>query len=159
MEEIWKEVPFATQYLCSNYGNVKSKRFGIVLKGDLNNAGYLRVQLGSVKHRQFIHRIVAETFLQKIDGKNVVNHIDGNKLNNRADNLEWVTPSENDNHAYSTSLKQSVKGENHGAHKLTAKQVEEIRAILQDASVAEISRKYGVARKTIRDIRDKKTWK
>lgn len=46
-----------------------------------------------------VHRIVAELFLDKVDGKNYVNHKDLNKLNNDVSNLEWVTKSENSKHA------------------------------------------------------------
>jgi len=159
MEEIWKDIPFATNYLCSNLGNVKSKRFGIPLKGYLNKSGYMRVQLGNCRNKHYVHRLVAQTFLPNKDGNNIVNHIDGNKLNNRVENLEWCTCSENDNHAYKMGLRQPTKGEKHGSHKLTAIQVEDIRIFLgQNVSIAEISRKYGVAKKTIRDIRSRKTW-
>ena len=48
-----------------------------------------------------IHRLVAATFLDHPQGKDFVNHIDGDKWNNRADNLEWCTVSENEKHSYS----------------------------------------------------------
>jgi hypothetical protein len=46
-----------------------------------------------------VHRIVAETYLQKPEGRVQVNHIDGNKLNNHVTNLEWVTPGQNISHS------------------------------------------------------------
>lgn len=58
---------------------------------------YFKVCLnGSSK---YIHRIVAETFLDKEEGKDYVNHLDGNKHNNNRYNLEWCTPKENFSHA------------------------------------------------------------
>ena len=62
MEE-YREIPFAKNYLVSNLGNVKSKRYNKPLKGYVNNCGYKRVQLGSSKNKHFIHRLVAQTFL------------------------------------------------------------------------------------------------
>ena len=51
-----------------------------------------------------VHRLVAETFIPNKLNKQEVNHIDGNKANNNVNNLEWVTSSENKNHACRTGL-------------------------------------------------------
>lgn len=70
---------------------------GKVLVQDENSTGYKRVSLcknGIVK-RVFVHRLVAEHFVEGYEEGRVVNHIDGDNQNNHKDNLEWVTPSEN----------------------------------------------------------------
>jgi hypothetical protein len=158
--EQYKEIPFAENYLVSNLGNVKSKRYNKQLKGFVNNSGYKRVQIGSSKNKHFIHRLVAETFLKKEFGKEFVNHKDGNKLNNSVDNLEWVTRSENDLHAFRNDLRKSRKGENHHNSKLTLSQVEEIKNLLsKNYNCTYIAEKYNVHRRTISDIKNKKTWK
>ena len=54
--------------------------------------------------RCFVHRLVAEHFVPVAHGRNIVNHIDGDKHNNKASNLEWVTPSGNKMHAVYTGL-------------------------------------------------------
>ena len=105
MKEVYKELSISDKYLCSNFGNIKSKRFGKILKGQKNSCGYLRVQISYAGNRYFIHRLVADTFVKKIKGKNFVNHKDGNKQNNLASNLEWVTRSENDLHAFKIGLR------------------------------------------------------
>lgn len=65
--------------------------------------GYLRVYMrrDSTNKREdvYIHRIIAELFLEKVEGKNIVNHKDCNRANNKVENLEWVTTQENVNYA------------------------------------------------------------
>lgn len=158
--EVYKEIPFAKNYLVSNFGNVKSKRYNKPLKGFINNSGYKRVQIGSSKNKHFIHRLVAEAFLEKKIDKDFVNHKDGNKLNNLVENLEWVTRSENDIHAFRNDLRKARKGESHHNSKLTLSQVEEIKKLLSnDYNCTYIAEKYNVHRRTISDIKNKKTWK
>ena len=55
-----------------------------------------------------VHKLVAETFLVKVDGKNYIDHINGIKTDNRIDNLRWCTPKENANFELSI-LTESVQ--------------------------------------------------
>lgn len=76
----------------------------------MSNSGYYSVRINGKDH--YIHRLVATLFVKNPDTKNkiYVNHIDGDKLNNNYKNLEWVTPSENMQHASKMGLiKQSKK--------------------------------------------------
>ena len=104
MTEIWANIPSYDDYQISNLGRVKSykKGYPVILKGHIENTGYLSVSLNNKKYN--IHRLVADVFIHKISGKNIVNHIDGNKLNNYVENLEWCTLEENIRHAYKTGL-------------------------------------------------------
>ena len=106
--EIWKDIDGREGYYqISSYGRVKNVATNRFLIGDTNNIGYRRVWLWApIKERCFIHRLVATHFCEGYSEGLVVNHIDGNKLNNRADNLEWVTRSENDLHAYRINLRE-----------------------------------------------------
>lgn len=74
----------------------KGKNLSIVKIG----LGYLSVTLfkDGVKKKWLLHRIVAVTFLDKIEGKDYVNHKDKDKYNNHVDNLEWVSSIENNCH-------------------------------------------------------------
>jgi len=51
-----------------------------------------------------VHRLLAEIYLPRVEGKPNINHIDGSKLNNHFSNLEWCTQKENIHHAFSTGL-------------------------------------------------------
>lgn len=104
--EQWRPVKgYEEFYEVSNLGRVRSHIKGKILSPQDNGKGYFKVWFkGGV--RKYIHRLVAEAFCERRSGAFEVNHKDGNQRNNRADNLEWVTSSENTKHAvYSGSLK------------------------------------------------------
>lgn len=125
--ECWKPViNYENFYEVSNYGNVRSCdrvvtrkgrtgnlfKKGQILRQFVTSKGYLRLSLSknSISKNYMVHRLVAETFLPNTANKTEVNHKDGNKINNRLDNLEWCTSSENLIHAYDNDLKRaSVK--------------------------------------------------
>lgn len=105
-KEIWKDMKnFKGFYKISNEGQIKNKK-NKILKTSINHNGYIVVYLykDGKKYAKKVHRLVAETFITKIEGKNQVNHIDGNKRNNNVNNLEWCTQSENIKHAYKNNL-------------------------------------------------------
>lgn len=112
IKEIWRTINiFDGRFEVSNLGNVRDKITGNLLSGDINNFGYYRVCLWyNSKHKKFFrHRLVAEYFIPNSDeNKRFVNHIDGNKSNNSIYNLEWVTQSENEKHAFQTGLKSKT---------------------------------------------------
>ncbi|ASN67836.1 hypothetical protein 7AX1_20 [uncultured Caudovirales phage] len=76
------------------------------LKLQKNKKGYLFVRLRY--HSPKIHRLVAKAFIPNPENKSQVNHIDGNKESNRLENLEWVSNSENREHAIKTGLKNEI---------------------------------------------------
>lgn len=80
-----------------------------------NWSGYERIQLrkDGKYHYMAIHRLVAMTYIENPNGYSEVNHIDGDKQNNRVDNLEWCTHSENIRHADRTGLRKNASGKDH----------------------------------------------
>lgn len=93
-------------YTIQEDGEVVS-RFGRVITPQVGKAGYVRVELAGKKY--LVHRLVAGAFVANPESKPHVNHIDGNKANNCACNLEWVTQSENQLHAYRNGLQRGFK--------------------------------------------------
>ena len=92
--EVWNDVDEllvgAKGYKVSNYGRVKSPKNKI---SRMFKAEYYTVYINNKSY--YAHRIIAATFIPNPENKEMVNHKDLNKFNNRVDNLEWVTRSEN----------------------------------------------------------------
>lgn len=95
-----------TNYSVSTEGQVKNINTNKILKGTIKDNGYREYQLVFDGKRKYVlgHRLVAETFIDNPENKLQVNHINGNKLDNNAGNLEWVSASENNKHAWDNSL-------------------------------------------------------
>lgn len=107
----WKTIKEATNYEVSTDGQIRNKTTKYILKGRLSKSGYLQVSLKINETNKFsnryIHRIVAQTFIENPENKREVNHIDGNKINNNLENLEWVTSSENQKHRHRNGNKKT----------------------------------------------------
>ena len=128
MRTQWKEIEgYEGFYEISDAGQVRrvGKATGAVVgrirKTSICNSGYESVSLskGDTQKTQMIHRLVAKAFLP--NRSETVNHINGDKLDNRAENLEWVTQLENNRHARSTGLNKGydMSGENNPFSKLS----------------------------------------
>ena len=91
----------------SNTGLIRNKH-GKIRKTNVSR-GYERVGFYGGQETVFVHRLVARAFCSGFEDGLVVNHKDGNKLNNNADNLEWVTASENVQHAHDIGLCASIR--------------------------------------------------
>lgn len=83
------------------------------LTGTIYNTGYKMVRLTTEEGKKGygVHRLIAQTFIPNPNNLPIVNHIDGNKQNNCVSNLEWVTQSQNRNHAINKLQTGLAKGE------------------------------------------------
>lgn len=93
----WKFIYGYPHLIVSNTGKVRSLIYNRELKPFASNRGYLRVALCKDKtiKNVSLHRLVAEAFVPNPNGYDTVDHIDGNKLNNNADNLQWLSRGDN----------------------------------------------------------------
>ena len=109
-DEQWREWPQDPRIKVSNKGNVVSyKRGGCCpYKVGHTHDGYQRVKAS--RQSQLVHRMVADTWIPNPNNYREVNHINGDKDDNRVENLEWVSHSENMRHAYRTGLKKPSGG-------------------------------------------------
>lgn len=143
-----------SDYIVTKDGKVINKHNNKILKPQLNGKGYLRVGVGG--KLMFVHRLVAEFHVPNPDNNPQVNHKDGNKLNNNADNLEWVTNQENRDHAVGNGL--HIHGEGCPWACLTEESVKFIRKH-PEIKAKELADLFGVSVSTIKDVRHNVTWK
>lgn len=171
--ELWRDIPgFEAKYRVSNLGRVLSVERVVgnkniketILRTTIAKNGYERVSLTTTQrnHKMFsVHRLVSEAFIPFDEKENLqVNHIDGNKTNNRFDNLEWVTPKQNIEHAVTTGLFDSLSGERSHLSSYTEDKILNVIELLKkDLGPSEVSRITGVDRAVCSKINNGTSWK
>ena len=110
--EIWRKVFGLEDYLVSNLGRVKSLKYGRekILKLLISTTGYPIIYIWEKPYNRKkkvhkVHRLVLSSFTDSSEHKEEVNHKNGIKTDNRLENLEWCTRSENMLHAYKIGLR------------------------------------------------------
>ena len=171
--EEWRDIPNFEGYQVSSLGKVKgidrlkkgrnTLRLirGQELKQSPNKKGYLETRLRkNGTHTRLIHKLVSSAFLTKPEHCTQINHINGIKTDNRIENLEWVTQSENQLHAYKLGLQPSRAGENNSNTKITDKNVTLLKQLYNSGmSIVEVSNSININVSIIRQIIYGKTWK
>jgi hypothetical protein len=164
---IWKDViGYEGLYLVSNTGLVKSlprkSTSGILMKTYLDRSkrhlSYQRPTLRLSKNgKTSIHRVcrlVAEAFIPNKNNSLTVNHKNYDPTDNRVENLEWLSASDNAKY----SVKNFARGEKHGRSKLKQSQVDIIRTELKYKKVSDIAIEFNVSDVTIRRIKNNHNW-
>lgn len=160
--EIWKDVEgYEGIYQVSNLGRILRVDFGRFLKGTTAWNGYIHIGLsnnGKVKHIG-LHQVVAAAFIGSCPEGMEVNHIDTNKANNQASNLEYLTHSDNQKHAYKMGRTRTPKGETHPTTYFKNEDIQTIKQLRADGlSEYKIAALYNAPRTTIQSILNGKSW-
>lgn len=168
MNERWRWIEgYEGLYMVSDQGRVmgapKRTHYGHVLALCKKRTGYVHVCLTKDgKKRYFaVHRLVASAFVGNPEHKPEVNHLNGLRFDNRAENLEWVTRSENEKHAYRVLGKApNAPWRNIPRKFARAFTDDQARAIRDDMrGDTELARLLGVSKTTIRNIRNRTIYK
>ena len=167
--EEWRPLPgFESAYSCSSHGYIrrdvggKGARIGHYLTPLGRKDGYVKVNLSweGVKHQVSIHRAICEAFHGPPPSEmHTVNHKNGIKADNRAENLEWATQSENNQHAYDTGLRTPRNGASIHTATLTESDVRAIRQrIAEGHTCAAVAKVFRISRPQASRIAARKTW-
>ena len=161
-EEVFEHVPGHITYSVSNKGRIYSHKRGKFLKPSVNSSNYKKVVLNG--KNLYVHRLVAEMFCENPSDLCEVNHKDGNKWNNNYTNLEWVSTSENAQHAFDTGLR-TISGYTRykvskSAHRFSDYEIEAIRAMYNDGMTKqEIADRFGCYSSVICNILNGNTYR
>jgi hypothetical protein len=151
------EIEGFENYMITKEGKVWSKKSNRFLKPSVTSNGYSLIKCvrNGKKINKYVHRLMAETFLVNPENKLTVNHINGIKTDNRIENLEWATHSENVQHSFDNGMSKSKN------RKLTIKEVNEIREkyVPWKYTLQKLADEYGVDYKTIWFIINNQTYK
>ena len=146
-----KQIADYLNYYITKDGNVINNKTNRKLKLFKDGKGYYQICLcnkGKIKKFR-INRLVAKAFISNPNNLPQVNHINGIKTDNRVENLEWVTPSENLLHAYKIGLK-TITHKNIKASKLAnSKIVLDTETGIFYNSAKEASILLGINKKTL----------
>jgi len=154
----FKEIPGCKDYFISKDGIIISKKAG---KGTRRAA--LRqyshttkcfgadLMVNGEKKKFKVHRLVALTWIKNPENKPQVNHVNGNRYDNRVENLEWVTDSENKKHAH--RVLKRARGSNPKKSKEIERAIPLIKALLSvGKKQVDIAKRFGVDPSVISDI-------
>lgn len=166
MEE-WRDIEgYGGAYQISNLGRVKTfKKHGPKTDGfkkpQLTYKGYHKLALrdGVSRKHFFVHQLVARAFIPNPENKPMINHKNGIKTDNRAENLEWSTNSENQIHAYRNGLNRTPHGEDAYQAVINEGIVREIMRLRHEgATSSQIAKGLNVSRSIVGSVISGRSW-
>lgn len=166
----WKQIPKFSNYSVSSTGLVKNNKTKRILRPINFTGGYLSVNLSrdGIEYRKLIHILVCQLFIgPRPKGRTIAglyeytpNHKDGNKKNNNSSNLEWLSRSDQTQHAIDNQLLVVAQGESHHKARLTNEQVLEIKRLYKETSIPQtkIAKQFNIKPWNVFDIVHGKSW-
>lgn len=155
----WKKYKFWYRtFEVSEKGKIRNER-GVILRGSKHPNGFLTLNLrlkddkGVITNKGLIfHQVIAGCWIENPESKPYVIHKDGDLLNNRAENLEWATPSE--------KIMHQKKLGRYGNAKLSTKEVLKIKRLLnkKETPIIDIAREFNVSHTQIQRIKRGENW-
>jgi hypothetical protein len=156
-EEIWETINDdnvqQNRYLISSWGRIFDLKYHDYTSIHISDKGYPKCALSKDEtletKQQYIHRLVAKTFIPRMENKNEVNHIDLDKKNATVNNLEWINNKDNIKHAV-----ESGAFKNRGGHTFFSREtILEIKQKHKDGlTMTDIAKIYGRKYRAISDI-------
>jgi hypothetical protein len=136
----WTRIVIPINYEINVNGEIRNMTTKELITPRLDKDGYpeARLMIRNSEWVMRIHRIMGTTFIPNPENKPQINHIDGIKTNNNLSNLEWVTHSENQRHAYAKQLKYARLGETNNWAKLTKEDVERVFKMYHDGHILKV---------------------
>lgn len=160
--EKWVSAPGFPDYSVSNLGRVWSYKnpsgAGVLMRGSRTSRGYCVVCLRNehVRKHIFVHRLVLEAFIGARPKGLQSAHLDGDQLNNRIENLRWVTPKENQHHRIAHGTMQY--GEDHPQARLSFDEVRAICALRGILSTYRVAEMFNVSQSQVSGIQTGEEW-
>jgi len=154
--EVWRRIKGHDMYEISNIGRVKSFKLKHPYLMKINIKEYSSIIIDKITYN--VHRLVAINFIDNLDlNKNIVNHINGDKNDNRVENLEWVTYSENTKRYIDSDKNKTKSGSNLNYSKINEEDA--INIYNMEGRHIDIGKIYNISRQSVTSIKNKRSWK
>lgn len=167
-DEIWEEIPgYGERYLISQYSRVKSlmKKNPRILRQSFSSGKYKVVLIGKYGRliSEDVGRLCAKVHIRPPEQNEVIEYIDGDKLNNRSDNLRWITRTESRKKTLLRCRMSNIlinAAESNGRAVINRKQAKEIRELKSKGyTYNQIAVRYNITIPTAQRVVENRTWK
>lgn len=166
--ETWKGIPNFSRYQASDFGRIRSlnyKNSGAIkiIMPSAGKDGYLQSMFLCDNGKYYtlkIHKLITLAFLGERNNGTEVNHINGSKSDNRIENLEYISHSDNCQHSFNIGLQKAKRGSLNGMAKLTQEQVDYARKLKRESTNRywgrkEVALKLGITEKHLQRLVNK----